>query len=190
MTLTETIHARRAYRSLKPTKITEKLLEDISTHAILAASCMNNQPARFIFVFDPTVLKDLISTLTRGNQVWAKRASLIVAVFSKADLDCQIKEREYYLFDTGMATAHLILRLTELGLVAHPIAGYDPEKAKQVLNLSDDFNLITLVIVGKKADTIPEDFSEGQKKAEIVRPKRKELSEFTFYNKYNEGISS
>ena len=184
MNLTEIINTRRAYRSLTSTEITRDLLEDISNHAILAASCMNNQPARFLYVYDESILNELILTLSKGNQIWAKRASLIVAIFSQPNFDCQIGEREYYHFDTGMATAHLILRLTELGLVAHPIAGFNPVKAKTVLNLPESVDLITLVIVGKKALDIPDDFSEGQKRAELERPKRKKLSEFTFYNKY------
>jgi hypothetical protein len=39
----------------------------------------------------------------------------------------------YYLFDTGMATAIMILKATDLGLVAHSIAGYDEETIKRVL---------------------------------------------------------
>jgi hypothetical protein len=51
---------------------------------------------------------------------------MIIAVFSQKDLDCIRRGgREYYLFDTGMATAFMILRAMGLGLVAHPIAGFN-----------------------------------------------------------------
>jgi len=33
---------------------------------------------------------------------------MFVAVFSRKDDDCVIKDREYHLFDTGMATAFMI----------------------------------------------------------------------------------
>jgi nitroreductase len=97
-----------------------------------------------------------------------------------------IKDRHYYLFDTGMATAYLILHLTDIGLVAHPIAGYDPEKTKTLLNIPNEYQLITLIIVGKKSITIPDFFKDHQKKSEIERPKRKPLDEFVFMNKYSE----
>jgi nitroreductase len=69
---------------------------------------------------------------------------MIIAVFSRVDYDCVIRAREYYLFDTGMATAFITLRATELGLVAHPIAGFDENKAKDTLGIPDDMRLTTL----------------------------------------------
>ncbi len=94
---------------------------------------------------------------------------MIVAVLSRADLDCQIREREYYLFDTGMATALMILRATELGLVAHPIAGYSPKKVRAVLGIPDDMRVVTLVIFGKHTDQIGDLLSEDQAASESRR---------------------
>ena len=177
---------RRAFRSLKQVDITPELIEKAARVAQLAPSCMNNQPWRFVFVYDKVVLTELQNNcLTRGN-AWGKASSLIIAVFSKNDLDCMIKDRQYYLFDTGMATAYLILHLTDIGLVAHPIAGYDPEKTKELLNIPEEYQLITLLIVGKKSNTIPDFFKDHQKKSEVERPKRKNLDEFVFMNRFSE----
>ncbi|MFB0562029.1 MAG: hypothetical protein ACETWM_12570 [Candidatus Lokiarchaeia archaeon] len=35
------------------------------------------------------------------------------------------------------------LRATKLGLVTHPIAGYDEEQVKKVLNIPEDMRVIT-----------------------------------------------
>ena len=180
------VNKRRAYRSLESVEITKGLIEETAQIAQLAPSCFNNQPWRFIFVYEKELLTKLQSeSLTRGN-AWAKAASMIIAVFSRDDMDCVIGERKYFLFDTGMATAFMILYLTEQGLVAHPIAGFDPKKVKMLLNIPDEMQLITLIIVGKKADTIPDFFKDHQKKSELERPPRKSLSEFIYMNKYNE----
>ncbi len=111
---------------------------------------------------------------------------MIIAVFSKKELDCVVARgtREYYLFDTGMATAFMILRGTELGLVMHPIAGYNEERIKEILGIPEEMKVITLVIVGKKSDST-KDLNEGQLKSEGTRPPRKALSEFIFYNEYS-----
>lgn len=179
---------RRAFRAIKPVEITEDLINETARVAQLAPSCMNNQPWRFVFISDKLILSKLQNEcLTRGN-TWAKASSLIVAVFSKPDLGCVIKDREYYLFDTGMATAYLILHLTDIGLVAHPIAGFDPEKTKKLLKIPDELDLITLVIVGKKTDVIPDFFRDHQKKSEFERPKRNELQEFAYMNEYNPSL--
>lgn len=186
MTLEHLVNQRRAYRALESVEITKELIEKAARVAQLAPSCNNNQPWRFIFVYEKEQLTKLQNkSLDKGN-AWAKAASLIIAVFSKVDVDCVIGERQYFLFDTGMATAFIILYLTEQGLVAHPIAGFNPEVAKKLLNLPDEMQLITLIIVGKKTETIPDFFREHQKKNEVERPKRKLLNEFIYMNRYTE----
>jgi nitroreductase len=179
----EAINTRRAYRSLEPVEITVEIVEDLATHAQLSASCFNNQPWRYVFVYNPEMLKKMHEALSKGN-AWARAASMMIAVFGKEDDDCVIGPRIYYLFDIGMATAFLILRATELGLVAHPIAGFDEDKVKEILNIPQDMRVITLVIVGKKSDSISDVLSEKQIEQESNRPPRKKLSEFVYKNQY------
>lgn len=176
MDVNTAIEKRRAYRSLEPAEIPDDIIKDLVHAASLAPSCYNKQPWRFVFVKTPEKLKELFTALPEGN-AWATKASMIVAVYSKKDFDCVIDEREYYLFDTGLATALLIMRATELGLVAHPIAGYDPQKAKKIVGIPEEMNLITLVIFGKHSGQIDELLSDWQKEQEIKRPERKRFEE-------------
>ena len=185
MDVKKAIRIRRAYRSLEPVEITKELIEDLSTCTQLAASCFNNQPWRYVFVYDTNMLTTLHEALSSGNE-WAYHSSLIIAVLSKKEYDCIIRDRLYYQFDVGMATAQLILRATELGLVAHPIAGFSPKKVRQILHIPDDIEVITLIIVGKHSSAVNSDMSEKQQQAEGTRPKRKSLSEFVFHNMYSE----
>lgn len=177
------IQKRRAYRSLEPVAITEELIRDLAGCAQLSASCNNNQSWRFVFVFDHEMLQKMHEVFPKGN-AWAKSASMIIAVLSKKDFDCIIGDRVYHQFDTGMATAFLILRATELGLVAHPIAGYNPEKTREILDIPDDIEVITLIIVGKHSTTINPVLSEKQILAEKQRPDRFPLERFAYLNKY------
>ncbi len=184
MDVKEAIKARRAYRSLDSVEITEELIKELAESAQLAPSCMNKQPWKFIFVYDKDQLKKLFSTLSSGNK-WVERASMIIATFSKTEEDCIINERLYYLFDLGLATASIILRATELGLVAHPIAGFNEEKAKKILGIPEDMRLITLVIVGKHSKEINPVLSDPMKLGEKNRPPRKKIEDFTFINRYS-----
>ena len=183
MDVNDAIHQRRAYRSLEPVGITSSLIEDLSRTAQLAPSCFNNQPWRYIFVYDPLVLQQMHTVLSSGNE-WVQKASLIVVVLSKKEYDCVIKDRLYYQFDTGMATAFLILRATELGLVAHPIAGFSPKKTREVLGIPEDLEVITLVNVGKHTTTLNPVLSEKQVRDEHQRPERFPLEKFVYHNKY------
>ena len=185
MDVSEAIQKRRAFRSLAPVKITDEIIDELAESARLFCSCFNNQPWRYVFIYDQDILREMHDALSSGNE-WAKAASMIIAVFSKPELDCIIKERKYYFFDTGMATAAIILRATELGLVAHPIAGFSPKKTRAILNIPDDMEVITLVIVGKHSDSISPVLSEKQIAAEKQRPERKAIRQFALRNKYTE----
>jgi len=183
MNVIEVINTRRSYRSLAPVDITEELVRDLARCAQLAPTCNNNQPARFVFVWEPAMLERMKPVFNKGN-AWCHADSLIVAVFAEKEADCIIKDREYYLFDTGMQTAFLILRATELGLVAHPIAGYDPEAVRQVLGIPARMQVITLVNVGRHADTINPVLSPKQVESEKTRPERLPLERVMFFNSY------
>jgi len=181
--LKELLEKRRAYRTLKPVEVTEELIKDLAECAGLAPSCFNNQPWRYVFVYGHERLEEFHKALSKAND-WARAASLIIAVFSKKELDCVVKDREYYLFDTGTATGFMILRATELGLVAHPMAGFDEDKAKEILNIPSDMKLIALIAVGKISQEISPDLNEKQVELEKNRPERLPLEKFIFHNKY------
>jgi len=185
MNVKETINKRRAYRSLKPVEITEELIQDLADVARITPSCANNQPWRFVFVYEKNALNELFTVLSEGNK-WVEKASMIIGVFSEPENDCVIGDRLYYLFDTGMATAFIILRATELGLVAHPIAGFKETAAKEILGIPLKMRLITLVIVGKHSELVNPVLSDSMKLGEKQRPPRKVVDEFIFMNKVRE----
>ena len=176
MDVKQAIKERRAYRALDPVDITEELIRKLAKAAQLTPSCFNNQPSRFVFVHSPKELEKLHPALSPGNK-WVEAASLIIVVYSQREMDCKLPGRDYYLFDMGLATAFLVLQATELGLVAHPIAGFDDEKVKEILDIPKDMTVITLVIVGKHSETITDLLSEKQVSVEKDRPPRKSVEE-------------
>ncbi|MBI5000713.1 MAG: nitroreductase family protein [Euryarchaeota archaeon] len=180
MDVKDAIEQRRAYRALDPVEISDDTVRELASAAQLAPSCFNNQPWRFVFVRDSAQLAKMRGVMSKGNE-WAFKASMIIAVFSKKEDDCVIKDREYHQFDTGMAVGLLILRATELGLVAHPIAGFSPKKAREVLGIPDIYQVITLINVGKKGQGLS-GLSEGQREAE--RPERKPFGEFAYIDRF------
>lgn len=169
MTVEQAIEKRRAYRALKPVEITDQILEQLGRAAQLAPSCFNNQPWRFIFIRDKQMLNRMFEALSSGN-AWGKEASLIIAVFGKKEDDCVIREREYYLFDLGLAASAIMLQATELDLVAHPIAGFSPQKVREIAGIPVEYMVITLIVVGAKADS-------GEGESEEKRPERRPLSQ-------------
>ena len=183
------IEHRRAYRSLKKIEITPNIIESLGKVASLAPSCFNCQPWRFVYVYDEEILEKVFTALSTGNQTWATKASMIIVAFAKKEDDCAIQgdifERNYYLFDVGQAVAYITLQATELGLVAHPIAGYKPKLIREILSIPTSYNIINLIIVGKK-DENNDNLSEKQRKSELDRPARLSLNKIVFHNRFTE----
>ncbi len=182
MELDELLQTRRSLRALDEATITDDMVSELVKAASLSPSCANNQPWRFVFVRKGPQLEKLLGTLTGGNY-WAKKASMIVAVLTKPELDCRNDEGDYHWFDTGMATGILLLRATEMGLVPHPIAGFDHAAARKVLEVPEDFRLLTLIIIGKRSMDIS-GLSEKHQRQEITRPERLPLEKISFMERF------
>ncbi|MFX1380624.1 MAG: nitroreductase family protein [Promethearchaeota archaeon] len=187
MNVKKAIKERRAFRSLKPIQISNELITDLAETVQIAPSCGNKQPWNFVFVKESNNLELLFTTLSEGNK-WVENASMIIGLFSKPEKDCIIGDRIYYLFDLGIAAAFIILRATELGLIAHPIAGFNEQNAKNILKIPDEMRLITLIIIGKHSKEINPVLSESMKLGEKQRPPRKTLGEFVYLENYNNKI--
>lgn len=185
MEVAEAIGKRRASRVLLSREIDDEAVATLVEAVRLSASCFNNQPWRLVICRSEESLAKVKESLPRGN-AWATRAPMIIAVAAKEPDDCQLSDRRaYFLFDCGLGIGQLELRATELGLIAHPIAGYDPLKVKEALGIPDEYIVITLVICGYPGedDSL---LSDKQKEAERARPERKAESENIFADRWGQ----
>jgi nitroreductase len=178
------IETRRARRALSGRSIPREMAEALLRAAHWAPSCSNSQPWRFIAVDDPGVLDRVKEHLSGGNY-WAKPCPLLVAVASRRDLDCALSEgRDYFLFGCGMAIENLMIQATALGLIAHPIAGYNPTAVKEILGIPADYTLITLVIVGHPSEDLS-GLSDKHRATELGPRNRRPLDEVLSWNRFS-----
>jgi len=144
--LNDSILLRRALRGIKIDPVEDEKLETLLKAAHLAPSCMNKQPWRFLVVRTKENLERLHSTLSEGNY-WMKPAPVMIIVYTDDELGCQLSDRRNYaLFDTGTAIGLLLAQATQMGLIAHPVAGYDPVKIKEIFGLNGI--IIAVIAVG------------------------------------------
>lgn len=176
MELMDVIEERISYRAFDPVNISDEMVKDLMYAASRAPSCSNNQPWRFIFVRKKEVLDKLKDSLNDGNY-WGLRASMIIALISRPDLDCQTDGRDYNLLDSGMAMGLMLLKATEMGLATHPIAGFDQKKAKEVLGIPEEYQLLPLIIVGKRSKDLNILKKEYHRNSENERSERKPMDE-------------
>lgn len=182
--LNSLIFVRRAKRAISSEPVSQEILTRLIEAAHLAPSCFNNQPWRFV-VAQGEVLERVKKALPGGNY-WALPAPAIVAVAAHPEQDCRLSDnRDYFLFDCGMAVGFLMIQATQMGLVAHPIAGYDPIAVKEALGIPKDYVLITLVVIARPGD--PEKLSEKHRAIELGPRERKPLSTVLGWNRFPEG---
>jgi len=171
MAILPEIEKRRSVRLFTKETVRPEPIRDILWAARHSPSCFNKQPARFVVVTGKA-LKELHAALPEGN-AWARQAPIMIAVVSEERLGCRSKGRLYYLFDSGLATENLIIQAFHSGLAAHPMLGFDEEKAKKVLGIPEDYRVIALVAVGHPD---PEEKLEDKP--------RKPLDEIAFHNSW------
>jgi nitroreductase len=142
-----------------------------------APSCYNNQPWRFLYAKRETPHWDkFFNLLVDFNKSWCKNAALLAVVVSYKLFERNKKPSETHSFDAGSAFENICLEGTARNLVVHGMQGFDYKAAKEALNVPDDFEVLAMFAVGKKApkETLPlelqakEVLSERKKLAEIV----------------------
>jgi nitroreductase len=184
----DAVRARRAKRVLSSRHIEDAEMMSLVEAARLSASCFNNQPWRMVFCRGGPALDSVKAALAKGN-VWATRADTIIVVAAREPDDCQLSDRRnYYCFDCGLAVGQLLLRATELGIIAHPIAGYEPAKVRAALEIPEEFVIVTLVICGYPG-TDDSLLSEKQKGWEAARPERKPAGENFFLDRWGGSLA-
>ena len=102
-----------------------------------------------IFVTDAIQHQNVISAMDKGNE-WATAAPLIAIVCAKEADDWIRPDNglKYAHFDSGLATMSLLLGVTEEGLMAHPTAGWDAIKLKELIGAPADADVLCVVMIG------------------------------------------
>ena len=180
------IQIRRAYRSLVKDPVPRTDVESMIQAAHLAPSCFNYQPWRFVAVDDPNTL-DQMHTMFGSSNRWMTQSPVIIAVCSQRDLDCKSSDnRDYFLFDSGIAVGFLLLQATRMGYIAHPVAGYKPVPIKGLLKIPPEYTLITLINVGRHGSDVS--LLDDEQKASETGPRiRKPLSDVFCWNQFSFG---
>ena len=137
-------------RAMSGEEIDEKTLLTLLEAARWAPSSNNNQPWRFIYARRNTKhWNTFFNLLAEGNQVWAKNAAVLIVVISKTTFD-NGKPSITHSFDTGAAWVSFALQGSLGGLVVHGMQGFDYDKAKEILRISDGYSVEAMIAVGKK----------------------------------------
>lgn len=162
----------------------EKLLTLLEA-ARWAPSCFNDQPRRSL-VFDGSdaqALERARACLSPGN-AWALKAPVLMISVARDTFDQNGKPNRWAQHDTGLATENLLLEAVELGLAAHPMAGYDADRARSEFGIPEGFTSIAMIAIGYPYRGKLEELDEKLRGKELAPRERKSIGEIAFAGKW------
>jgi len=165
MDILELIKTRRSIRKYTPAAVSEEEINKILEAGRWAPSAANSQPWSFIVLRSPELRKKLADTLTWGRFLAQAPLGIAVTINPRAS--------SHPVEDGAAATQNMLLEAHSLGLGACWIGTYDEAyeaNAKKVLNVPQDERLVSVLAIGRPAET--------------RQKTRKELDELTFTDKY------
>jgi nitroreductase len=177
-------YERWSPRSFTREPISEKQLSALFEAARWAPSCFNEQPWLFIYTATEEDHAAFLSTLVEQNRVWAVNAPVLVFAASRNCFSKTGNENSHAAFDTGAAWASLAFQAGKSGLYAHAMAGFNREKAYDILGLPrDKYTIHAAIAVGRKGS--PEDLPVEIAEREFPNT-RKPLSSIVCASKFTE----
>ncbi len=158
-----------------PNHFAEKPVSQDHLHQLFEAarhapSSYNEQPWRFIYAThdQPEAYRQLLYCINESNRTWAQQAPILMLSVAKKHFSKNEKPNRHAWHDTGTAVGFLLLKATELDLYSHQMAGFFPDKAREVLDIPDEYDPVAMIAIGYLG------------KEERPNKPRKAVSEFAF----------
>ncbi|MCP4020341.1 MAG: nitroreductase [Desulfobacteraceae bacterium] len=174
-----TLQARCSIRKFEQAPVTKQELASVLEAVQCSQSWSNTQCWTLILLEDENIRQQLQQTVPTKNPAFRAitDAGLLIAMCAQKNLAGYFKNEagsvlgDWYMHDIGIATQNLCNQAHAIGLGTVVVGWLDHNKAQKILELPDDYQLVSLIPLGRPAQ-------KGKS------PKRKSISEFVFYDKY------
>jgi nitroreductase len=163
----------------------EKLLR-LWEAARWSASTANQQPWHFIVATkqDEAEHTRLLSCLRENNQQWAGRAPVLMVSVAKLTFDANGEPNRHAFHDVGLAVANLITQATALGLGVHQMAGFYPDRVRELYGVPEGFEPVAGIVLGYPGD--PDILPDDLRQRELAPRVRKPLETFVFQSAWGQ----
>jgi nitroreductase len=187
----ETVHPIEELlrRRWSPRAFAERLVEPEKLRSMFeaarwSASSFNEQPWSFIVATrdDEAEFARLLSCLVESNQTWASRAPVLIASVARLKFAQSGKPNSHAIHDVGLATAQMINQAMAMGLFAHPMAGFYPDKVRELYGVPEGYDPVSVIAAGYAGD--PAALTESQRQRELAPRVRKLQKEFVFRGRF------
>ncbi|MGE0681423.1 MAG: nitroreductase family protein [Candidatus Binatia bacterium] len=167
MNVFDCIHSRPAIRSFRPDPIPSEIIKKILHAGRQAHSQRNRQPWRFIVVQNHDTLQQLGALASSGPYIAGAPLAIALAVTGA---------KNPYI-DATRAAECLMLAAWAEGIGSCWVGGIDRPKAKELLSIPEEIELITIIPFG-----YPTDEEKSKKKV------RKQLNSIAYQEHYGQQL--
>lgn len=183
------VRHRWSPRAFGDQSIAPNVLRSLFEAARWAPSSFNEQPWAYLVATkdDKENFDKTLSTLVEFNAGWAKNAAVLAIAISELAFAKNSSPNRNAQYDTGAASAWLSVEATARGLFVHQMAGFDPEKARQVFGIPPGWDAIAAIAIGYPGEptSLPQQLQGG----ELAPRTRKPLGEFVMAGKWGHTAS-
>jgi nitroreductase len=185
----ELIRERWSPRAFSDKPVPQDVLSIIFEAARWAPSSNNEQPWAYIVATkdDKENFDKMLSVLVEFNAQWAKSAPVLALAVAKLTFAKNNAPNRNAQYDTGAASALLSVEATAHGLAVHQMAGFDPDKARQVFGIPAGWDSIAALAIGYPGD--PASLPPPLKDRELAPRTRKPIAEFVMAGKWGHTAS-
>ncbi|MEX0783883.1 MAG: nitroreductase family protein [Dehalococcoidia bacterium] len=186
---------RRALRAVDPRPVSPEHEALLWTAASVAPSHGNSQTTRLLMARSPETRAALVAALSEGNRSWAPNAPLLVGVaampgHASPQVNSDGSERDLWAFQAGIVAAHIMAQATELGLIAHPMAGFDEVAGRRAFGGPEDLRILVVLAIGYPGD--PASLPDDLQKRETIPQERIPLANLLVEDRWTDehGVSA
>ena len=185
----EILKRRWSPRAFSDRLVEPEKLRSLWEAARWAPSSFNEQPWHFIVATrdKPAEHAKLLSCLVEKNQQWARNAPVLMISVTELNFAKTGKPNRHAFHDVGLAMGNLLVEATALDLFVHQMAGFSPDKVKELFAVPEGFEPVAAIAIGYGAD--PSAAPEAFRQQETAPRSRKPISSFVFEEKWGEKSS-
>ena len=172
MEFLELAKKRYSCRKFLEKEVEKAKIEKVLEAGRLAPTACNFQPQRIWVITD----KEKINSLRECTRFTFDAPVILVICYDKQESwKRKFDEKDEGIVDSSIVSTHMMLQITELGLGSTWVASFDPNKARKILNIPENLEIVNLLPFGYPAeDGEPSEMHE----------KRKKLDEIVIWNEF------
>lgn len=142
-------HERWSPRSFSDRAVTRETLARIFEAARWAASSFNEQPWRFIVGERGTeTYKHIFDSFVEFNQKWTVLAPILILGVARTKFSHNETPNRFAVYDLGAAASYMTLQAAALGVSTHQMAGFDENKARELLGIPPEYAIGSAIAMG------------------------------------------